>query len=279
MDTGGTTAPRRRPPEKQRYRLRASGRSPRTTLAGAATGDLSGPTVPVLALRVKYPLSGAPTSVDPAGSAGMPAGDPARAIPLPDMPFPARLLNPGEEVAADIRPHWWFLAAPGASAVAVLAGAVAAGVAGASRPVDLAVVAVMAVALAWLVARYLRWRGTHLFVTSDRLVHRQGLLARRGTEIPLEHLSDIGYRQTIWQRLLAAGDLVLESAGRDSREVFPWLPHPGMIQNEIYRQIDASRNGRPLSVAGELERLDELRRRGVLTQAEFEAQKARLLSR
>ena len=194
------------------------------------------------------------------------------------MPFPARLRNPGEEVVADIRPHWWCLAAPVAAALAVLAGAIAAGVVGAPRPVDIGVVAVLAVALAWMVLRYVRWSGTRLFVTSERLVHRQGLLARRSREIPLEHLSDIGYRQTMWQRLLRAGDLVLESAGRDSREVFPWLPHPGAIENEIRRQIDANRPGRAASVADELERLDDLRRRGVLTNEEFEAQKARILS-
>ncbi|MCU4183803.1 PH domain-containing protein [Acidiferrimicrobium sp. IK] len=195
------------------------------------------------------------------------------------MPFPARLLNPGEEVVADVRTHWWYFAGPVAAAVAVLAGAVAAVVIGAARPVDLAVVVVLGVALAWLVVRYVRWSGTHLFVTTDRLIHRQGLVARRGREIPLDHLSDIEYRQTIWQRVLGAGDLVLESAGRDSREVFPWLPHPGAIQNEIYRQIDASRTQRGVSVAEEIDRLDGLRRRGVLTEAEFEAQKARLLSR
>jgi hypothetical protein len=65
--------------------------------------------------------------------------------------------------------------------------------------------------------------------------------------------------------------------------VFTWLPHPGLLQNEIYRQIDAGRDravsaGR-LTLAEQLEQLDELRRRGILTQAEFDAQKARLLDR
>ncbi len=195
------------------------------------------------------------------------------------MPFPVRLLSPDEEFVADIRPHWWYLAGAVSLTVAVLAGAVAAVVTAAPRPADLAVVAALAVTLAWLVGRYLRWSGTHLFVTTDRLIHRQGTVARRAREIPLEHLSDVECRQTLWQRLLGAGDLVLESAGRDSREVFPWLPHPNAIQDEIHRQIEVHRVDRRPSVAEELERLDELRRRGVLTEAEFEGQKSRLLGR
>ena len=193
------------------------------------------------------------------------------------MPYPARLLNPGETVVADVRPHWWYFATPVAAAVAVLAGAVLTVAAGSPRWVDVGVVVVLGASLMWLVGRYLRWRGTLLIVTTDRIIDRRGLLARRGREIPIEHLSDTGYRQSILQRIVRAGDVVLESAGRDSVDVFPWLPRPRAIQREIHRQIDAARNGRPWSVADELERLDGLRRRGVLSRDEFEAQKARLL--
>lgn len=199
------------------------------------------------------------------------------------MTFPARLLNPGEEVVLDVRPHWWYLAGPVVVSVLVLAGAVTTGLLQAPAAAVWAVVAALVASLVWLVARYLRWASTRLFVTTDRLIHRRGLLARTGREIPLEHLSDISYRQSILQRLLGAGDLRLESAGRDSAEVFTWLPHPGLLQNEIYRQVDAGRagssGGRELSLAEQLEKLDELRRRGILTQAEFDAQKIRLLDR
>ena len=37
------------------------------------------------------------------------------------------------------------------------------------------------------------------------------------------------------------GDVVLESAGKESQEVFPDLPHPATIHNEIYRQLEAWR--------------------------------------
>ncbi|MDQ1366045.1 MAG: hypothetical protein QOE57_2087, partial [Acidimicrobiaceae bacterium] len=136
-------------------------------------------------------------------------------------------------------------------------------------------------------ARYARWATTSLVLTNHRLIHRSGILAKSGREIPLDHINDISYRQRVFERLIGAGDVVIESAGEGGKETFEDLPHPGRIQNEIYRQIEASKTrmadrmaGRQeLSIPEQIEKLDELRSRGVLTQAEFDAKKAQLLDR
>lgn len=198
------------------------------------------------------------------------------------MPFPSRLLGDGEEVVLDVRPHWWYLSGPVAAVVAVLAGAIAAYIEGVPTAADWALLAVLVAAMGWLLVRYARWAATSLVVTTDRLVHRSGVISKNGREIPLDQLSDIRYHQTIFERLIGAGDLVLESAGRDSREVFEDLPGPASIQAQIYRQLSSQRRrsqGASLSVPEQIEKLDDLRRRGVITQAEFEAHKARLLER
>jgi hypothetical protein len=126
------------------------------------------------------------------------------------------------------------------------------------------------------------WRATTLVVTNDRLIRRSGVLSKNGREIPLSQLTDISYRQNIFNRIIGAGDVVLESAGRESEEVFPSLPHPAEIQNEIYGLMSA-RHGRTvaptasLSLPEQLEKLADLRQRGVLSDAEFASTKARLL--
>jgi membrane protein YdbS with pleckstrin-like domain len=208
------------------------------------------------------------------------------------MAFPTKELNPGEQVVLDTHPHWWYLARPVAAAVVVLAGGIAALVLSAPTAVDYVVLVVLLVVLGWLSVRYLRWLTTSLVVTTTRLVHRSGILAKKGREIPLDHLADISYRQTFFERILRAGDIVLESAGRDSEEVFPALPRPAQIQNEIYRQIEqyngrrfgapapaAPTPSRELSIPEQIAQLDDLRRRGVLTEEEFAAKKAELLQR
>ncbi|HMC39582.1 MAG TPA: PH domain-containing protein [Acidimicrobiales bacterium] len=190
-------------------------------------------------------------------------------------------LAPGESVVLDVRPHWWFLAGPILVLAVVIAGAITALVRSAPSWADWLVVAALVVAAAWLTLRYLRWVTTHLIVTSTRIVEQRGVLGRSGREIPLTALTDIGYRQSIFERLIGAGDVLIESAGRDGQEVFPDLPHPGRIHNEIYAQMAAARGG-PAPAPGipqQIEQLDQLRRRGVISEEEFEAKKADLLDR
>jgi hypothetical protein len=158
---------------------------------------------------------------------------------------------------------------------------------------------------------------TSFVVTTERLVLRKGIFSRSVREILLDRLTDISYKQTLMDRLTGCGDILLESPGRDSQEVFPDLPHPVRIQNEIYRLINERRPGASVagtgdpgahaagtagaagaalpgpfagvssadapagdqSVADQLSQLDDLRKRGIISRREFAAKKAELLSR
>jgi membrane protein YdbS with pleckstrin-like domain len=232
------------------------------------------------------------------------------------MGFPGKLLTPGEEVVVDVRPHWRFLARAVLAAVLALAASVAVLVASTPRWAQLAVGALLVLCLVWLAGRWLRWTTTSIVVTNARLVVRRGVLRRTGREILLERLTDISYDRSLLDRLTGAGDLLLESAGKDSPEVLSDLPHPLRIRNEISRLAEQrrtagtgsgapaagpSRPWRPESadeldppsaegplpavtavpgnIADQLAQLDELRRRKVITRREFAAKKAELLSR
>jgi uncharacterized membrane protein YdbT with pleckstrin-like domain len=200
------------------------------------------------------------------------------------MPVPPRLLRHGEEVVLDVRPHAWGLVPPALISLLAVTGAVVAGVAGVPTVVAWAIVVVLAVCLGWLLRRYLRWMTTSFVLTTDRLIHRSGVLGRRRREIPLEQLSDIACRQRLLGRLVGVGDLTVESAGRDSLEAFTGLPHPQEIQEEIHAQLEANRDRRSgrtaeASIPEQIDQLADLARRGILTRDEFEAKKAQLLDR
>ena len=206
------------------------------------------------------------------------------------MPFPRRYLNEGEEVVLDQRPHWFFLVGPVIALVATLALAVAvsSGVDGDLQKVALVpTLLLVGVSLVWVLVRYARWATTSFVITTDRLIHRHGVLSKSGREIPLERLNDVSFHQTLFQRLLASGDLLIESAGERGQQMFSGFPHPERTQNQIHRQIelaqarDADRTAgrRELSPLEQLEKLEELRQRGVISQAEFDVKKAKLLDR
>jgi membrane protein YdbS with pleckstrin-like domain len=197
------------------------------------------------------------------------------------MAFPHKLLNEGEEVILDLHPHWSFLAPPITAVVVALVATIF------GRNIHIlnfVLAAVLVLAVLWLLVRYAKWATTSLVLTNHRLVHRSGVLAKSGREIPLDHINDISYKQRIFERMIGAGDVVIESAGERGQEVFANLPKPGRIQNEIYRQIEGAKQqaggGRQgLSIPEQIEKLDELRQRGAITQAEFDAKKAQLLDR
>ncbi len=120
------------------------------------------------------------------------------------MGFPTRLLIEGEEVALDLRPHWWFFAGPVAAGVPVLALLVY------SFTVDGDLgtamlwlsAAITVVWAAWLAGRLARWATTHFVVTSERLVFRSGVLSKQGRDIPLDRVNDVASHQSFFERLL-----------------------------------------------------------------------------
>jgi hypothetical protein len=90
--------------------------------------------------------------------------------------------------------------------------------------------------------------------------------------------------------MLRSGDLVIESAGEKGTQSFSNVRKPSAVQNEIYRQMEANENRKfdrvgqsgdrgDASIPEQIEQLDELRRRGVLSEDEFQAKKADLLRR
>src|SRR6266545_667616 len=201
------------------------------------------------------------------------------------MPYPKNLINEGEQVALDLNPHWWYFSKHILTAIPLalaLVGVLA--LDGDSRKYLGYVWGAVAVVWAgWLLLKFLSWRFTHFVVTSDRVIYRHGVLAKRGVEIPLERISNINFEQGIFERVIGAGDLQIDSAGKEGQSYFSDIRHPDGVQQEIYRQMErydrkkagwAAPKG---SAADEIAKLADLRDKGVLTDEEFERKKADLL--
>ena len=203
------------------------------------------------------------------------------------MPFPRKLLNEREDVVLDLRPHWWFLIRPIFSTVVITAAVAVISIFDLPHELFLGGLGLLGLALLWLAVRLLKWTTTNFVVTTDRLVYRSGVIAKQGKEIPLERINDISFNQRIFERLIGSGDLMIESGGERGQQHFTDISRPSKVQNEIYRQMESSgardadrmAGRRELSVPEQLDKLDELRQRGVLSQAEFDAKKQQLLDR
>jgi uncharacterized membrane protein YdbT with pleckstrin-like domain len=199
--------------------------------------------------------------------------------------FPEKLLFDGEVVSVDLKPHWWHFAQPGGATVVTVALWLAslARVDGNVGKVLhwITGVGVLYSAL-WLGVRWLQWRSTHFVVTSDRLIYRSGIFAKQGIAIPLERVNNINFQQTIFEKLIRAGDLLIESGGEDGQQRFSDVRKPDEVQRLIHAQIEengqrASGDRSTTDVATQLEKLEGLRDRGTISFEEFEREKRRLL--
>jgi uncharacterized membrane protein YdbT with pleckstrin-like domain len=202
------------------------------------------------------------------------------------MPYPKKLLNDYETLALDLHPHWWYFV----EAAVALAGAVIFGIivlaAGWAEPLKwLAVVLIVGCAI-WLVARYIKWLTTNFVITSDRVIFRHGVFAKSGIEIPLERVNSVHFSQGVIERILGAGDLLIESGAEEGRQRFTDIRNPDQVQNLIHSQMEKNEDrmfGRSgsaamtVDVATQLEKLEGMRDRGSLTHEEFENQKRKLL--
>jgi uncharacterized membrane protein YdbT with pleckstrin-like domain len=210
------------------------------------------------------------------------------------VPFPRKLLNDGEEVVLDLHPHWWFFAPHITALIASLA--LGLGLLAADAPAAVGVVAGLLVIVCLLVfgVRYAQWITINFVVTTDRLIYRHGVIAKHGIEIPLERVNTVFFSQSIFERILRTGDLVIESAGERGQQSFSNVRNPSAVQNEIYKQMEDNENrkfdrinanvassggGQGDSIPEQIRELDELRKQGLLSDAEFNQKKQELLDR
>ncbi|HSB87024.1 MAG TPA: PH domain-containing protein [Ilumatobacteraceae bacterium] len=200
------------------------------------------------------------------------------------MPYPKKNLNPNETIALDMHPHWWYFAEPAFSLLGAIILSIVVLVKTDNNGLKLAMLALLVITAVWLLIRYLKWLTTNFVITSNRLIFRQGLIGKSGIEIPLERVNNVNFNQSVFERILGAGDLLIESGGEDGQQRFTDIRHPAQVQNLIHAQMEGHFQRRASYVHGpsvditeQLQRLEGMLQRGTLTQEEFEAQKAKLL--
>lgn len=172
-------------------------------------------------------------------------------------------------------------------------------------------------ALLVLLAAYDAWEVvvfTHvnLVLTDRRLVYQSGVFTRTSREIPLSRINDVTLLQMVLARLFGSGDLVIDSGADSGQWALFDLPKPGTLKLQILDGAHAARGGpgdekaialevaravnreqptielpplppeRPplySEIVDQIERLEAMRERGVISGAEFEEAKRGLLSR
>jgi hypothetical protein len=163
------------------------------------------------------------------------------------MALPRKLLTEGETVIVELRPTWLVLGWPLVAVIgaAVLAIVVVVSFPSAPSAVGYLMLAILLVAGGWLAVRALRWHTTSIVLTNRRILERRGVLSRSGVEIRLDRINELSYRQTLLERIVRTGSLVLEVGGETGVVLFNHLPQPAAVQSLVTEQIDMQRMARP----------------------------------
>lgn len=172
------------------------------------------------------------------------------------MGYPEKLLADDERVVEHLHPHWITLV-PATFWLVVIGAAAGAGIAfapenGTSRTVALiAIVVVGAVLVLWLTfAPWIRWRTTHYVFTTHRVLIRRGVLHHTGRDISLQRISDVAFSQSLWDRMVRSGTLVIESAGEHGQETLKNVPRSDQVQQLMNRLIEEDADRRARSAYG-----------------------------
>jgi uncharacterized membrane protein YdbT with pleckstrin-like domain len=211
------------------------------------------------------------------------------------MGFPRRLLADHEEMVLDLKPHWIALVGPAIVLVLVILAEILLFANFDPAPVVnwLTLAAGAIVLIAFPVRAFLVWITSHFVVTSDRVIHRSGWLAKRSMEMPLERVNDVTFTQTVLERVVGAGSLRIQSASEYGQNHFRDIRRPEEVQKLIYEMAEANEarmrgtgEARTETIEtdadsplDEIERLARMKDKGIISEEEFETQKRRLLGR
>jgi uncharacterized membrane protein YdbT with pleckstrin-like domain len=155
--------------------------------------------------------------------------------------YPDDLLVEDEQVVVHRHPHWKMLVVPVVVLLLVVgvASFLAAVMSAQSwAPWGWLGLAVVGLALVgrFTVFPVLRWRTTHFVVTDRRVLVREGVLTRQGMDIPLRRISSVQFRQSLVERMLGAGTLVIEAESDESLE-FDDVPGVRQVHAVLYNEV------------------------------------------
>ena len=155
--------------------------------------------------------------------------------------------------------------------------------------------------LVYFLYKYFSWRVNTWAVTNFRVIDETGLFSHYAKESPLEKINNVSYDQTLFGRVFNFGHVEIQTAAEIGSTDYHDVHAPKMLKDTItlaqadYKTlqltsqamhmanaIGTQRNNSAQSgssgIASELEKLYELRQKGVLSDEEYRKAKSRILN-
>lgn len=206
------------------------------------------------------------------------------------MGYVEGLLGKNERIVIKTRQHWMVLAKSFLGnfvfGLVIVIGAVALTAFG--FPVGLALLVVILLPAILFLRDYLIWWNEEYLVTTRRVMHAEGVINKHVIDSSLEKVNDVVLDQSYFGRLFDYGDIEILTGSEIGVNKLHRIAQPVKFKTEMLNQKEAMGHGefspapigdRPEDIPDLIAELDQLRQRGVLTEAEFQRKKAELLAK
>ena len=155
-------------------------------------------------------------------------------------------LMPGERSIALVRQHWSVLAGHVLGAIIVIVVAIVldvklptkVGSTSISTVKNIIALVLIVASVLWAGLRILRWRFATYHLTDRRIIMEGGILSRTAETIPLDRIQNTVIHRPFGDRLIGAGDIEIELAGRDGVEVLHRIPKAEAFYNELLTEMN-----------------------------------------
>lgn len=135
-------------------------------------------------------------------------------------------------------------------------------------------------------------------VTNLRVIDEYGVFSNNTKESPLDKINNVTYSQSFWGKIFGFGNVQIQTAAEIGSTTYSTVQNPEELkdtishmqeeykQNQIKKQatelasaiIAGQQNNNKTEVASELQKLYDLKEKGILTEEEYNSRKTKILN-
>jgi uncharacterized membrane protein YdbT with pleckstrin-like domain len=197
-------------------------------------------------------------------------------------------LRKDENIVLETKPHWFTLVIPFLIVLIISIIGIVIGSYG---------IILTFISVGYFVYKIIERNRNIWVVTNKRVIDEYGVFSNNAKESPLDKINNVSFNQSFWGKIFAYGDVEIQTAAEIGSTTYFTVENPGKLKDtitnmqeeykedqikkqamELASSIVAGQQNFKTDVSSELEKLYDLKKRGILTEEEYDKRKTKILN-
>jgi len=197
-------------------------------------------------------------------------------------------LKKDEKIILETKPHWFTLVGPFIITLIATIIGLAVGQFG---------ILVALFFIGYFIYKVIERNNNLWAVTNLRVIDEYGVFSNNSKESPLEKINNVAYSQSFWGKMFGYGNVQIQTAAEIGSTTYVAVENPKELKDTIthmqeeYKQHQITKQATELAkaiaigqqnnttdVSSELEKLHNLKEKGILTEEEYNNRKTKILN-